>query len=101
MMTKEEIQEWIDGEENGRRTKPNVYQGAYLTYSYAWSKALEYAKAHSEKEILEEYERAKTKDIDCMREYGHYHDLLECDQRMSTEQGENLWKVEKCLCKRK
>ena len=39
--------------------------------------------------------------LDCMREYGHYHDLLECDQRMSTEQGENLWKEEKCLYKRK
>lgn len=76
MMTKEEIQEWIDGEENGRRTKPNVYQGAYLTYSYAWSKALEFAKTHSEEEILEEYERAKTKDIDSSMSNAGYFKAL-------------------------
>lgn len=64
MMSKEEIQEWIDGEETGRRTKPSVYQGAYLTFSHAWSKALEFAKTHSEEDILEEYEKAKTKDVD-------------------------------------
>ena len=76
MMTKEEIQEWIDGEENGRRTKPYVYQGAYLTYSYAWSKALEFAKTHSEEEILEEYEKAKTKDVDnSMSNAGYYKAL--------------------------
>ncbi len=76
MMSKEEIQEWIDGEENGRRTKPNVYQGAYLTYSYAWSKALEFAKTHSEEEILEEYERAKRKDIDSSMSNAGYFKAL-------------------------
>ena len=64
MMTKEEIQEWIDGEEHGRQTKPNVYQGNYLTYSYAWSKGLEYCMEHSEEEINEELERASRKDLD-------------------------------------
>lgn len=64
MLSKEEIQEWIDGEEKGRRTKPNVYCGNYLTYSYAWSKGLEYCKEHNEDEVREEFKRASQRDLD-------------------------------------
>ena len=76
MMTKEEIQEWIDGEERGRKEKPFVYNGSFLNYSLAWSKALKFAKVHNEEEITEEYNKAKLKDIhNSMSDAGYYKAL--------------------------
>ena len=55
MMSVEEIQEWIDGENKGRETKPFIYQGNYLIFSDGWLAGLNYGKTHTEKEVELEY----------------------------------------------
>ena len=77
MMTKEEIQEWIEGEERGRKEKPFLYQNEFLKYSLSWSEALKFAKTHDEKEIINEYNKAKLKNVHNNMEDAGYYKALE------------------------
>ena len=75
MMKKEEIQEWIDGEERARATDI-AYQGYYRAYSLAWSDGLKFALRHNENEVLQELEEAKKGDIDnSLSDAGYYKAL--------------------------
>lgn len=75
MMTRSEIQEWIDGEEHARSTK-RAYQGAFRAYSFAWSDGLKFALRHNEDEILKELEEASKGDLDnSLSDAGYYKAL--------------------------
>lgn len=75
MMTKSEIQEWIDGEEHARNTK-RAYQGAFRVYSLAWSDGLKFALHHNEDEILKELKEASKGDLDnSLYDAGYYKAL--------------------------
>lgn len=75
MMSKNEIQEWINGEEEQRKTN-TAYQGYYRAYSLAWSDGLKFALRHNEDEILQELEEAKKGDLDnSLSDAGYYKAL--------------------------
>ena len=75
MMSKNEIQEWIKGEEEQRKTN-TIYQGYYRVYSLAWSDGLKFALKHNENEILQELEKAKKGDLDnSLSDAGYYKAL--------------------------
>jgi len=77
MLSKEEIQEWIDGENKGRTKSPNVYQGKYLIISDGWLDGLHFAQTHKEEDVKKEYLCYVTKNLD-EDFYGHgYFKALE------------------------
>ena len=59
-MLKSEIQEWIDGELEGRATKP-FYTDNYLSISDGWLDALRFGLNHSIEEVEQRYKEQQIK----------------------------------------
>lgn len=76
MMTEKEIRAELEGEEEARIKKPNVYTGSFMRYSYAWTDALKFALGHTEEEVREAYRRAAKGDLDnSLSDAGYYKAL--------------------------
>ena len=67
-MLNSEIQEWIDGELQGRETKPHIYQGNYLEISDGWIDALRFGLTHSIEEVEKIY-KEKNESVDTEKDF--------------------------------